>query len=73
MICTNRQLAEMVSSRPESMSRLGAIEGIGKAKLENYGQDLLAILSRPRAEGGSPRKVPGQLSTPPSAEGARDC
>ena len=45
LICTNRQLAEMVSSRPQSMSRLGAINGIGKAKLENYGQDLLAPMS----------------------------
>ena len=37
LICTNKQLAEMVSSRPESMHKLGAIDGIGKAKLENYG------------------------------------
>ena len=82
LVCTNRQLAEMVSSRPESMHRLGAIDGIGKAKLENYGQELLALLARPRTGDGSPSKAsadprgrpaPGRLSTPPSPEGARDC
>ena len=69
LVCTNRQLAEMVSSRPGSMHRLGAIAGIGKAKLENYGQELLALLARPRTEEGSP----GRRSPPPSPEGARDC
>ena len=48
MICSNKQLAEMVSSRLENMNRLGAIDGVAKAKLENYGQDLLAFLARPR-------------------------
>ena len=61
------------------MNRLGAIDGIGKAKLENYGQDLLA---RPRTEGESPGKAsadsPGRLAadqrlTPPSPEGVRNC
>ena len=51
MICTSsRQLAEVVRSRPENMNKLGAIDGIGKAKLENDGQDLLALLARPRTD-----------------------
>ena len=54
VICTNRQLAAMVERRPRSMSALGAIEGIGKAKLERYGQELLALLGRPAGEGVRP-------------------
>ena len=53
MICTNRKLAEMVRSHPESMNRLGTIDGIGKAELENYGQDLLAVHSLVVVEGGA--------------------
>ena len=53
LVCTNKQLAAMVEARPRSMSRLGAIEGIGKAKLEKYGQDLLALLAQPRSESGT--------------------
>ena len=49
ILFTNRQLAAMVRLRPGSLSALGAIEGIGKAKLQNYGQELLALLARPRA------------------------
>ena len=53
IVFTNRQLAAMVNARPASLSRLGTIEGIGKAKLENYGQELLAMLARPRSDPGS--------------------
>ena len=45
LICTNAQLAQMVKARPRSLSGLGAIKRIGKAKLERYGADLLALLS----------------------------
>ena len=54
LICTNKQLAAIVSARPQSLTRLGAIDGIGKAKLEKYGQDLLAMLARPRNGQDSP-------------------
>ena len=48
MICTNQQLAAMIKARPQSMSKLGTIDGIGKAKLEKYGQEILALLAWPR-------------------------
>ena len=81
VVCTNKQLAAMVKARPGSLSRLGAIEGIGKAKLDNYGQELLAMLARPRSESPSPPKDsfdPGDgdpAEAPPvpaEADGARD-
>ena len=55
VVCTNRQLAAMIKARPQSVSKLGAIDGVGKAKLEKYGQELLAILARPRNKPGSER------------------
>ena len=54
LVCTNKQLAALVNARPQSMTKLSAIEGIGKAKLEKYGQDLLAMLSRPRSRSALP-------------------
>ena len=52
VIATNRQLAAMVERRPGSISALGAIDGIGKAKLEKYGQELLALVARPHDKPG---------------------
>jgi len=45
VICTNRQFAAMVKSRPQSLSKLAEIDGFGKAKLEKYGQEILGILA----------------------------
>jgi len=43
ILMTNKQLAEIVKLRPQSLAELGKIEGIGKGKLEKYGQDILSI------------------------------
>jgi ATP-dependent DNA helicase RecQ len=59
VICNNRQLAEVVKTRPESLTALGTIEGFGEAKLKKYGTELLALIagaaSKPQGatEGGS--------------------
>ena len=52
VICTNRQLAEIAHRRPESLAKLAAIEGMGKAKLDRYGSALLEV-ARPVAEEGT--------------------
>ena len=69
MIATNRQLAAMVERRPGSLSALAAVEGIGKAKLEKYEQELLALLARPRTESAEPRREnrPAEAKPPPDA------
>jgi ATP-dependent DNA helicase RecQ len=46
VICTNRQFAAMVKTRPQSLSKLAEVEGFGKAKLEKYGEEILALLAR---------------------------
>jgi ATP-dependent DNA helicase RecQ len=46
IICTNQELADMVAGRPDSLAGLLKIRGFGKAKLEKYGKEILAVLSR---------------------------
>ena len=76
IIFTNKQLAAMIRLRPGSLSALGTIDGIGKAKLQNYGQELLALLARPRAGPDSGRMdsaEPGEADggkTPGSPRGS---
>ncbi len=47
-IMTNEQLAEMVKQNIAEPSELTRIEGIGAARIEKYGSDLLSVLDAPR-------------------------
>jgi hypothetical protein len=44
VIFTNSQIAEIASICPENLNQLSTIEGVGKAKLEKYGKDVLGVL-----------------------------
>ncbi len=50
IIFTNRQLASIVAARPESLTKLAEVEGIGKAKTEKYGKDILKLTAQPSEE-----------------------
>ena len=50
VICTNRELAAVVCARPQSLSKLGEIEGFGSAKVKKYGAEMIAYL-HPSADG----------------------
>ncbi len=61
---TNEQLAEVAKARCTTPGDLGKIDGIGPARLEKYGADLLAALrvgataaERPLDAPGGPAKV----------------
>lgn len=43
IIFTNQQLATIVKKRPQTLSELTQIDGIGKGKAEKYGNEVLAI------------------------------
>jgi len=43
IILTNKQLAEIVKQRPQSVTELVKIDGIGKTKAEKFGSDILDI------------------------------
>lgn len=47
-IMTNEQLAEVVKQNITEPSSLTQIEGIGAARIEKYGSDLLTVLDAPR-------------------------
>lgn len=53
---TNEQLATMVRKRVATFTDLGAIDGVGKARLEKYGKAFLSVLSN--EYGGSRNRLP---------------
>ncbi len=44
VLLTNRQLYEVVRRRPDSLAALGEIEGVGPARVEGFGEELLEVL-----------------------------
>ena len=57
ILFTNQQLAHIVTKRPQSLAELIQIDGIGNAKAQKYGQEILDIskinLPEKPVEGGS--------------------
>ena len=50
MILSNNTLTELVRRRPDSPESLAEVKGIGKAKLQQYGEELLKLLQDPEAD-----------------------
>jgi DNA helicase-2/ATP-dependent DNA helicase PcrA len=44
VVMTDATLDEIARARPRSLVALGRVRGIGPAKLERYGDDVLAIV-----------------------------
>ena len=49
VVFNDRTLAELASRTPRTLAELAAVPGIGPAKLERYGAELLAQLAEPAA------------------------
>ncbi len=45
IICNNMQLAKITVARPPSLNALQETEGIGRAKAEKYGKEILQIIA----------------------------
>jgi DNA helicase-2/ATP-dependent DNA helicase PcrA len=45
VVFNDRTLAELIARTPRTLAELSAVPGIGPAKLERYGEDLLAALA----------------------------
>ena len=43
VVFTNRELAEVVKRRPQSIAELTQIDGVGKAKAQKYAEEILAF------------------------------
>jgi ATP-dependent DNA helicase RecQ len=50
----DRTLLELAERRPASLAQLAGVSGIGAAKLERYGEALLAVLAGERDGNSSP-------------------
>jgi DNA helicase II / ATP-dependent DNA helicase PcrA len=50
VIFHNSTLAEIAARRPRSLAELAAVPGVGPAKLERYGEDVLAALVEQQVE-----------------------
>jgi ATP-dependent DNA helicase RecQ len=46
VVFNDRTLAELVAREPRTLAELAAVPGIGPAKLERYGADLLDQIGR---------------------------
>jgi superfamily II DNA helicase RecQ len=46
VIAHDATLAAIAESRPQSLAALRRVKGMGPAKLEKYGDDILAVLER---------------------------
>ena len=53
ILFTNQQLAQIVKKRPQTLAELMKIDGIGKARVEKYGEEILSIskISPPGMDG----------------------
>ncbi|QLH37826.1 MAG: HRDC domain-containing protein [Defluviicoccus sp.] len=50
-VFTNEQLAEIARRRVDTLTALGAIDGIGPARLERYGAAVLSIVETTPLDG----------------------
>jgi superfamily II DNA helicase RecQ len=45
LVFPNSALEEIAARRPGSLAELAAVPGVGPAKLERYGEEVLAVLA----------------------------
>lgn len=64
-ILTNSQLADLARTVPQTKTALGAIDGLGPAKLERYGEPLLALLRTMPQPATPAATAPTQEPAPP--------
>ncbi|MGO1257721.1 MAG: DNA helicase RecQ [Brachybacterium sp.] len=50
MVFSDATLVGIIDARPESVSQLGAVSGVGAKKLAEYGEDVLGALTGPAAD-----------------------
>ena len=64
---TNRQIAEIAGKYPETLTQLGSVEGVGKAKIKKYGEEILQIVKTLKEEQKKEKPEQGR-ETPPAAQ-----
>ena len=74
IICTNRQLADMVNLKPQSLAGFERVNGFGKAKVEKYGKSILAFFRTEKTKSTTTNQTdqPRADSKPSGADAAKD-
>jgi len=62
VVLTNVQLARVANTRPQSLSELSGVEGLGRSRIERFGKEILEVV----ASG----VVPGDEAMDPAEESA---
>lgn len=60
ILFTNKQLAQIIKDAPTSLAALERIEGVGKARIEKYGKDVLDIMGSHVSGPASPQSTDGE-------------
>ncbi|MBI4602809.1 MAG: HRDC domain-containing protein [Planctomycetes bacterium] len=63
VVFTDREMTEIVVRRPDSLTALGHVPGVGPQKVKRYGSRILEILGDAR---GSPATLPAAEPPPPA-------
>lgn len=63
VLLTNRQVAAVAHRRPETLAALRKVEGIGEAKSNRFGRELLAVVAHPPPAAAPPPERYGSLAT----------
>jgi superfamily II DNA helicase RecQ len=50
-VFTNEQLSHIVKARPDSLSSLGKVEGVGESRVQKYGGAVMDVLASEKAKG----------------------
>ncbi len=69
VLLTNRQIAAVVRQRPASLAQLREVEGIGAAKSQTFGEELLALLHAAFDAGDGQSPIPPAEPSGPSPSG----
>lgn len=66
LICNNRQLAALAAKRPASLAAVREIEGLGEAKVERWGDEILKLIAA--APDASPAGSDGTATGEPAMQ-----
>lgn len=53
VMLTNRMMAEVARVQPRTRAELGRVEGVGEARLRDYGDEILAVVAHALAPDGA--------------------
>ncbi len=72
VLFTNRQLAEIAKVAPRTLTELATVQGVGEARVRDYGQSVLAIVRESFGVGGDSTPTAGPQTRGTDARAPED-